>query len=169
MTPPVRGDLDDLYRREHRSVVALAYALSGSRTGAEELAQEAFLEAHRAWDRISTYDDPGAWVRRVVANRSVSQVRRRLAEARAFTRLMGRRELPAALPDTDAEFWRAVRRLPRRQAQAVALHYLDDLSVADVAAVLDISPDTVKVHLHRGRRALADALGLTPIDDEDQR
>jgi RNA polymerase sigma factor (sigma-70 family) len=169
MTTPVRGDLDDLYRREYRSVVALAYGLSGSRSGAEELAQEAFLEAHRAWDRVSTYDDPAAWVRRVVVNRSVSQVRRRMAEARALTRVMGRRELPAVLPDSDAEFWRAVRRLPRRQAQAVALHYLDDLSVAAVAAVLEISPETVKVHLHRGRAALAEALGLTTIDDEDDR
>jgi RNA polymerase sigma factor (sigma-70 family) len=169
MTTPVRGDLDDLYRREYRSVVALAYGLSGSRSGAEELAQEAFLEAHRAWDRVSAYDDPAAWVRRVVVNRSVSQVRRRMAEARALTRVMGRRELPAVLPDSDAEFWRAVRRLPRRQAQAVALHYLDDLSVAAVAAVLEISPETVKVHLHRGRAALAETLGLTTIDDEDDR
>ncbi|MEQ1786887.1 MAG: sigma-70 family RNA polymerase sigma factor [Acidimicrobiales bacterium] len=166
MTTPVPGDLDDLYRREYRSVVALAYGLSGSRGGAEELAQEAFLEAHRAWDRISAYDDPAAWVRRVVVNRSVSQVRRRVAEAKALTRVMGRRELPTALPEPDAEFWRAVRRLPRRQAQAVALHYLDDLSVADVAAVLEISPDTVKVHLHRGRRALAEALGLSTDDEE---
>jgi RNA polymerase sigma factor (sigma-70 family) len=169
MTTPVRGDLDDLYRREYRSVVALAYGLSGSRSGAEELAQEAFLEAHRAWDRVSAYDDPAAWVRRVVVNRSVSQVRRRMAEARALTRVMGRRELPAVLPDSDAEFWRAVRRLPRRQAQAVALLYLDDLSVAAVAAVLEISPETVKVHLHRGRAALAESLGLTTIDDEDDR
>lgn len=166
MTTPVPGDLDDLYRREYRSVVALAYGLSGSRSGAEELAQEAFLEAHRAWDRISAYDDPAAWVRRVVANRSVSQVRRRVAEAKALTRVMGRRELPAVLPEPDAEFWRAVRRLPRRQAQAVALHYLDDLSVADVAAVLEISPDTVKVHLHRGRQALAASLGLATDDEE---
>jgi RNA polymerase sigma-70 factor (ECF subfamily) len=168
MTTRVPGELDDLYRREYLSVVALAYGLSGSRGGAEELAQEAFLEAHRAWDRISRYDDPAAWVRRVVVNRSVSHVRRRVAEARALTRVMGRRELPAVLPESDAEFWRAVRQLPRRQAQAVALHYLDDLSVADVAAVLEISPDTVKVHLHRGRRALADALGLS-IEDEEAR
>ena len=61
-----------------------------------------------------------------------------------------------------------MRRLPRRQAQAIALHYLDDLSVADVATILEISPDTVKVHLHRGRPALADALDL-PTDPEDDR
>ena len=160
------GDLDGLYRREYGSVVALAYGLSGSRSAAEELAQEAFLEAHRAWDRIGGYDDPGAWVRRVVANRSVSRVRRRVAEARAITRIAGRRELPTELPEGDAEFWRAVRRLPVRQAQVIALHYLEDRSIADIAGVLGISPDTVKVHLHRGRRALADALGAR-IDEEE--
>ena len=55
----------------------------------------------------------------------------------------------------DAEFWDAVRSLPRRQAQVVALHYLEDLSVADVAEVLEMAPGTVKKHLHDGRRTLA--------------
>jgi RNA polymerase sigma-70 factor (ECF subfamily) len=49
--------------------------------------------------------------------------------------------------------------LPRRQAHAVALHYLDDLAVADVAKVLGLSEGAVKVHLHRGRQALAVRLG----------
>lgn len=167
-TPVVGGDLGDLYRREYRSVVALAYGLSGSRGAAEELAQEAFLEAHRAWDRVGGYDDPAAWVRRVVANRSVSRVRRTMAEVRAITRVAGRRELPTELPESDAGFWRAVRRLPDRQAQTIALHYLEDRSVAEIAEVLGISPDTVKVHLHRGRRALAISLGCD-TDEEDDR
>jgi RNA polymerase sigma-70 factor (ECF subfamily) len=163
--PGLRPDLDGLYRRDLRAVVALAYALSGSRSAAEELAQEAFLEAHRAWDRISAYDDPGAWVRRVVANRAISRVRRGAAEARALARVAGRRELPAELSPVDEEFWRAVRSLPDRQAQIVTLHYLEDRPVADIAALLDISPQTVKVHLHRGRQALARALGCDPVPD----
>ena len=165
MTAAPAGDgLEELYRREYRSVVALGYALTGSRQAAEELAQDAFLDAHRAWDRIASYDDPAAWVRRVVANRAVSRVRRRVSEVRAVTRLAGRREDHAALPERDAEFWRHVRDLPRRQAQAVALHYLEDRSVCDIAGVLGISEETVKVHLHRGRKALAEALG-----EEDHR
>jgi len=168
MTTPAAEDLQGLYRRHYRSVVALAYALSGSRGAAEELAQEAFLEAHRAWDRIGGYDDPGAWVRRVVVNRSVSRVRRRVAEAKALARLAGRRDLPAELPDPEAGFWEAVRRLPTRQAQAVALHYLEDRPVAEIAGILDISADTVKVHLHRGRRALAESLGCH-VNEEDDR
>jgi RNA polymerase sigma-70 factor, ECF subfamily len=167
ISPGPRPDLDELYRSEYRSVVGLAYALSGSRGAAEELAQEAFLEAHRAWDRISGYDDPAAWVRRVVANRAVSQVRRRVVEARALARFAGRRSLPAELVGEDAEFWQHVRRLPARQAQAVALHYLEDRSVAEIAEVLGISPDTVKVHLHRGRHALAASLRCEVTDEED--
>ena len=48
------------------------------------------------------------------------------------------------------EFWHAVRRLPKRQAQAVALHYLEDASVAEIAAIMGCAENTVKVHLHRG-------------------
>lgn len=58
---------EELCRRELAAVVALAYVLSGSRTAAGELAQNAFLAAHRSWDRIGCYDDPAAWVRRVCA------------------------------------------------------------------------------------------------------
>lgn len=61
------------------------------------------------------------------------------------------------LPPDDS-FWAALRSLPDRQAQAVALHYLEDLPVSEIARVLDIAEGTVKVHLHRGRLALAELL-----------
>jgi len=75
---------DQLYRSDYRRLVALAYGLSGSRSAAEELAQEAFLAAHRRWNEIGAYDDPSAWLRRVVVNRSVSLLRRRVAEGLAW-------------------------------------------------------------------------------------
>lgn len=94
---------DELYRRDFAAVVAVAYVLSGSRTAAEELAQKAFLAAHRRWQDISGYDDPGAWVRRVCVNRSISLVRRRVSEAKAMARLASRRVLPEELPpDSEA-------------------------------------------------------------------
>ena len=120
------------YRREFRRVVAIAYALSGSRAGAEDLAQEAFIAAHRRWDEIGLY------------------------EKKALARLAARRQEP--IPPLEAEsddFWRLVRQLPKRQAQAVALHYLEDLPVVEIADILDCSPNTAKVHLHRGRKTLA--------------
>jgi RNA polymerase sigma-70 factor (ECF subfamily) len=153
---------EELYRRDFTAVVGLVYALSGSRHAAEELAQDAFLAAHRAWDRIGGYDDPGAWVRRVALNRAVSSLRRRSVETRSLLRLAGQRPLPDPLPEDADDFWRAVRRLPTRQSQAIALHYLEDRAVKDIAVVLECAEATVKVHLHRGRRALAAALGEEP-------
>ena len=154
-------NFDVFYAREYSSVVGLAYALSGSRWSAEELAQEAFLAAHRKWDEVGGYEQPGAWVRRVVSNLSTSLLRRRIVEARALVKLAARR--PESLPPldaTDAEFWRSVRSLPTRQSQVIALHYLDDLSVAEIAETLNVSQGTVKTHLHRGRMELARRLGL---------
>ena len=160
---------EEVYLREFASVFALAYAMTGSRWAAEDITQDAFVVAHRQWDRIGGYDDPGAWVRRVAANLAVSGVRRRLAEARALVRrLAGRREPPyAALPGEDGDFWRAVRRLPRRQAQVVALVALDDLSTAEVAATLGCSQRTVQVHLQKARVLLARRLGL-PAEEADR-
>lgn len=168
-----RADLwvfEELYRRDYTRLVGLAHGLSGSRSAAEELVQEAFLAAHRRWSDIGRYDDPAAWVRRVVVNRSVSVVRRRVAEGLAMARLGARRELPDALPERDEAVWRAVRSLPRRQAQVVALHYVDDRPVAEIALVLQCAEGTVKAHLHQARQALARKLGhataATVLSDE---
>ena len=155
---------EDFYIREYSAVVGLAYALSGSRWGAEDLAQEAFLAAHRDWDRIGSYEQPGAWVRRVVANLSVSAFRRRAAEAKALARLAFSETVP--LPDlgaSDPAFWAAVRSLPRRQAQVVALFYLEDRAIIEVGSILDMMPGTVKRHLYDARKTLARRLR---VDEE---
>jgi RNA polymerase sigma-70 factor, ECF subfamily len=147
---------EDFYVREYPAVVGLAYALSGSRWGSEDLAQEAFLAAHRDWGRIGSYHQPAAWVRRVVANLAVSAFRRRVAETKALARIaLGRGETVPDLAAADPEFWAAVRALPRRQTQVVALYYLEDRSVADVADILGMTPGTVKRHLHDARQTLA--------------
>src|SRR5438876_9131505 len=80
-------EFDDLYRQEYAAVVRLAFALTGRLGLAEEMAQDAFLSAYRAWDRIGHYENPGAWLRRVVTNRGVSAWRRALTEARLVARL----------------------------------------------------------------------------------
>jgi RNA polymerase sigma factor (sigma-70 family) len=160
------SSFEQLFRRELRSVVALAYALSGSRLAAEEIAQEAFLAAHRRWSEVGAYDDPGAWVRKVCANHAMSFVRRRVAEARAVARLRERRVLPAELSPVDAEFWREVRRLPRRQAQVIALFYVDDRSIADIAVVLGVAEGTVKAQLHTARATLASRLSANRSEED---
>ena len=147
--------------RERSALVAFAWSLTGDRASAEDLAQEALETAWKHWHRVGDYDKPGAWARRVVANRATDRGRRRQRESRALRRLTGLAATDFPLEPPDRQFWSAVRRLPRRQAETVALHYLEDRSVTDIAGILGISAGAVKSHLHRGRLALAQELGLT--------
>jgi RNA polymerase sigma-70 factor, ECF subfamily len=145
---------ESFYRREMPALVAFAAALSGS-SCAEDIAQEAMLTAYRRWDEVSGLDMPAAWVRRVCANRSVSVLRRRAVEARAILRLWTRQADGQVMPDGSERFWAEVRRLPHRQAQVIALYYIYDLAVTDIASTLGCAEGTVKAHLSRGRAALA--------------
>lgn len=164
---------DELYRSDWHPVVALGWTLTGSRTAGEELAQDAFLDAYRRWDHVGSLERPGAWVRRAVANRAVSHRRHlRVVEAGSARLATAARvaqsahDTASAPPATDPEFWAAVRALPERQAQAVALHYLEDLGIDDIADLLALRASTVRVHLSRARRTLARTLTtLAPEED----
>ena len=161
---------DKFYDREYGAVVGLAYVLSGRHHAAEDLAQDAFIAAHRRWDEIAAYDDPAAWVRKVVANMAVSSVRRRVSEARALFRLRSnQRPAVTFIAAEHVEVWATVRTLPRNQAIAIALHYLEDWPLAKIADALDCAEGTVKSHLHRGRLALADRLGVADEEEPDDR
>ena len=154
------ADFEAFYAEHLRPVVALALSLTGTRAAAEDVAQDAFAAAFRKWTTIGRYEDPGAWVRRVAVNGAVSRYRKVASEGRALLRLAGRRDEPPALEPADDEFWRTVRSLPGRQAQVIALRYLEDRSVEDIARLLGVAEPTVRVHLHRGRQELARKLGL---------
>jgi RNA polymerase sigma factor (sigma-70 family) len=154
------------FQAEYAAVVSLVYGLSGSRAAAEDIAQEAFLRAHRDWKLVEMMDSPEGWVRRVAINLAKSRWRRLRAETSALARLTP----PTSLVPPDDQmsvFWEEVRRLPTRQAQAVTLHYLEDMSVDEIAAVLEIANGTVKALLSQGRERLRRQLiakGL--VDDE---
>lgn len=150
------------FREEYPRLVALLIAVTGSRPIAEELAQEALLRAHVRWSRIVRYERPGAWVRRVALNLASHHRNRRRSEQRAVDRL-GRQREPYAYVDgaiAGDDFWALVRRLPPRQAAAVALHHLEDRPVAEVAVILGCAEGTAKAHLHKGRAALARMLDI---------
>jgi RNA polymerase sigma-70 factor (ECF subfamily) len=147
------------FRREYRKVVGLAAVLSGSVGVAEDLAQEAFVATLRQWDRVGRMDNPGAWVRRIVANRSVSLFRRGVSEVKALARLgADHLDQPGLATEISIDVWAEVRRLPKRQAQAIVLTYLLDTPRKEVAEILGCSEETVKTHLERGRARLGDAL-----------
>jgi RNA polymerase sigma factor (sigma-70 family) len=155
-----RQSFEVFYGEQLGGVVALCLAVSRRPWVAEELAQEAFLRAYRRWDVVGGYDRPDAWVRRVALNLATSWGRRLQAESRALVRAGFRPSNLVSDPVPDEEFWEALRALPRRQAQVLALYYVEDRPVDEIASVLEINASTVRVHLARGRRSLADALGL---------
>jgi RNA polymerase sigma-70 factor (ECF subfamily) len=148
----------EFYEREYRSLLGLAFVLSGSSWTAEDLTQDALTEAHRRWAGISRYDNPSAWVRRVMINKHRSRLRRLRTEGRGLLRLVGRTSDAVAPTERSTEVWAAVRELPARQAEAIALFYWEDMSVNQIADILEVSTETAKTHLKRGRAALADSL-----------
>lgn len=156
-TPVVPAGFEDFYRHEWRALLRLAWSLTGRRDLGEELVQEVMVRVHDRWDRISSYERPGAFARRLVLNDAISSSRRHDAEKRAVERLESAR-VPTPDPPPDPAFWDALRALPERQCHVVALHYVEDRSIDAIAELLDIAPNTVKVHLHRGRNALAEQL-----------
>lgn len=147
------------YREEYRSMVALAYGLTVDRRIAEEVAQEAFIRVLRDWKRVQAMESPGGWVRTVTLNLARSRWRRVRSELRALVRLDAMRAPGSASPsETSSDFWVHVRRLPTRQAQVIALRYIEDRSIGEIASLLRIAEGTVKASLHQGRQALARAL-----------
>lgn len=156
--PTSGGSFDAFYRREYAGIVRLAFALTGRRDVAEELAQEGFLAAHRRWGSVSGFEDMAGWVRRVVTNRCVSVARRRSTEVRLLARLRQERPSEPAVGGAGLDLWSMVRDLPRRQAQVVALSFLEDRSVRDIAEILGCGEESVRTHLRRGRSTLAGRL-----------
>jgi RNA polymerase sigma factor (sigma-70 family) len=158
-----QDDFEHFYLRNRPRLIALAYAVSGSRSGSEDLAHDALEATYRDWDRIRRLDNPAAWVQRIVVNRSVSAYRRRLCELKALVRLRGERHA-IAFPEVSGEtdwLWNEVRRLPRRQVQVVALTYVEEMSMVEVAEVLGVSKESVNTHLRRARNTLARRIQIT--------
>lgn len=157
----VEDELEDFtwfFTAEYPQVVRLLRLVLRDAGAAEDLAQEAFVRLHRRWAKISTYDSPEAWVRRVALNLAFSWRRR---EARRpvleRTTVVGQgSDAEASLDQLDLR--RAVRALPQRQRALIALYHLEDRPIAEVADLLCMSPGAVKVGLHRARARLADQL-----------
>ena len=150
------------YRREYPRLLVLSRALAGA-SAAEDVAQETMLVAYRRWSHIALLDSPTGYVRGICLHKSRSVTRRLIVERKALLRyavLPPSARCDALEPDSE-RYWAEVRRLPRRQAQAIVLYYALDLPVADIASTLGCAEGTVKVHLSRARATLAARMGHT--------
>jgi RNA polymerase sigma-70 factor (ECF subfamily) len=154
------ADFNTFYAVTFARTVACAYAVLGDLREAEDAAQDAYVQAWRRWSHLSTYDDPAAWVRRVATNRSISVWRRRGRSRRYLGSL--RPPDPIAPPGPDSVLLvETLMTLAEDTRRALVLHYLGDVSVADIARRDHTPEGTIKARLARGRRALAKLLADT--------
>jgi RNA polymerase sigma-70 factor (ECF subfamily) len=152
---------DELFVAEFTAVERTVFLIVHDREVAKEVTQDAFVALLRAWRKVSRYDRPGAWVRRVAIRLAMRALKRRdllaVAERRAS-------ELSGSLNERDLDVWEAIRALPARQRAAVVLFYLEDRPVGEVAEMLGCSPQTARVHLYRARQHLGELLSVTEVD-----
>lgn len=153
-----RDRLSQFVAEDYARVLAVLTHACGDRGRAEDAVQEALASA---LGNVRPIEDLRAWVITAALNEVRTGARRRGAEHRAHVRAGWDRKVTAttdALPVDDA-LTDALRALPTRQREIVALRYLLDLSVAEVAALLGVRNGTVKTQLHRARATLRTVLG----------
>ncbi len=150
--------LERLYAAHWRRLVRLSVLLVRDVGTAEEVVQDAFIAVHRRWDRIHDPDKALAYLRRAVVNQSRSALRHRMVVQRHVERgpdpAAEVAEEPAEGLARRAAVLEAMRALPQRQREELALRYYLDLSEAEIADTLKISRGAVKSHASRGAAAL---------------
>ena len=158
---PARVDVayTSFFRAEFTRVTRAVDLIVRDREAAEDIAQDVFTELLVRWDRISAYDVPEAWVRRIAIRRAIRWARRE----RLRSILLGWVEPPRPEPPPlDADLEAAIRALSPQQRAAIVLHYLEDRGLPEVAALLGCTHATAKVHVFKARRRLAALLDAEP-------
>jgi RNA polymerase sigma-70 factor, ECF subfamily len=144
----------ELYEKAFPRVYKAALVLSGDGDLAEEATQEAFARALERWSRIGGESWRIGWVMTTALNIvRRARTKRGNASPLAAESIQDNR-------DGSIDLWRAIRSLPRRQREAVALHYIADLPLHQVARVMGCENGTAKAHLWRARQQLARQLGV---------
>ena len=169
-TPAIvtRGDelgadeaLTALYAAHYRKLVRIAALLLDDHSVSEEVVQDAYVKMHGSWHRIRESEAAEAYLRTTVVNLARSRLRRRM---------VANKHLPKPMPDAPSaehgalvqlerdRVIMALRQLPPRQRECLVLRYYADLSEAQIADAMGISPGAVKSHASRGMAALRAAL-----------
>jgi RNA polymerase sigma-70 factor (sigma-E family) len=150
-----------IYHAEYQSLVRLAALLTGDRGSAEDVVQDCFVAMHGAWPRLRDNDKAVAYLRRSVVNRARSVLRHRMVvdkhppkpppdEPSAEHGALNELERAAVIT--------ALRKLPGRQREAVALRFYLDLPEREVARAMGISQGAVKSHMARAMASLRSTL-----------
>jgi RNA polymerase sigma-70 factor (ECF subfamily) len=158
-----RADLEYawFFRVEFPMVLRTVFLILGDKGKAEDVTQEAFIQLLSHWKKISRYERPDAWVRRVAIRLAVK------AQKRERMRVALERDSPRArgLDAPDVDLANALAQLPLKQRTCVLLFYYEDRPIAEIVDLMGITEGSVKVHLHRARERLAVLLGEEVDED----
>ena len=166
------AEFQEFYEANYGRIVAMVAAVLADRDQAEDVAQEAFARALVRWPRIGGYELPEAWVRRVALRIAVDSGRRFRRAVRVYVTLAAQRQVSEPEPGDSIAFTAlgaALRRLPLRERQVLALHYLADLPVEAIARECGLPVGTVKTRLAAGLRRLEAELANGPEAVRDAR
>jgi RNA polymerase sigma-70 factor (sigma-E family) len=155
----------EFYRSAKDDCLRAVYAACADLALAEDLTSEAFARAYASWRKVSVHPAPRAWVVRTALNTRVSWWRRRRREVAWEAGLDPARNGPDG-PALDAWILAALKELPRRQREVVALRVFLDLDIETTARELGIAPGTVTAHLSRATAALR--VSLAPLQKQEQ-
>jgi RNA polymerase sigma-70 factor (ECF subfamily) len=144
------GEIEPLFRAHYTRLVRALAVVCGDGEVAADAVQEAFVRAHVRWRRLRHYDDPVGWIRRVALNLVRDDHRRALRKRRAVARLAAEPAASGGEPEPDT-LTAMLATLPHQQRVAVALYYVEGLSIAEVATTMELAEGTVKSHLHDAR------------------
>ncbi|MEV0425911.1 SigE family RNA polymerase sigma factor [Micromonospora sp. NPDC050495] len=151
------NSFDDFYRSTSARTLRYGYAVADDPGEAQDLVQEAYARAWRQWGKLAAHPAPEAWLRLVISRLATDRWRRlrgwRLAASRT-----GPPDDVRPPGEETVLLVGALRQLPARQRQALALHYLFDMPVAEIAREAGVPAGTVKSWLSRGRSRLAELL-----------
>lgn len=147
----------------------VAYRLTGNGADAEDLVQETFFKAYRAFHQFKEGTNAKAWLITILRHTHLDQVRKMAKEPPTETwdemepRHVGSQlpaeEIEAALEGSlDGDVERALRSLPPQQMLAVILADLEEMSYEEIAKALDCPVGTVRSRLHHGRALLRQCL-----------
>ncbi len=145
---------EDVFEQNYDRLVQALTIAAGNRETAADAVQEAFVRLVRGWDRLSTYEDPAGWVRRVALNQIRDHHRSLWRQARLLLKIEQQSHTPGGASASDERLWEQLAALPLKQRTALALYYMDHLNTREVADVMHVSEGTVKQHLHRARETL---------------
>jgi RNA polymerase sigma-70 factor, ECF subfamily len=152
------GCPEDVFEHDYDRLVQALTIVAGDKETAADAVQEAFVCLVRRWDRLSTYEDPAGWVRRVALNQISEHQRSVWRQTRLLLKIEQQRPAREGASAMAEEVWEQLRTLPLKQRTALALHYVGDLTEREVADVMHVSEGTVKQHLHRARQTLRETL-----------